>query len=416
MTIAIFGLWRNWAVAVGVLTVLAFLAPIVPRIWLLPIDVAAYAGLQIIRHVLRKRDVPSCMRLLQEASTIVLIAAVAVAIISILLPTGLLHEFSGDPITDNSPFIAILITAPATCIVTACFLLNRTEPQVCRQCKARYGNIIEHGFIGDLFRREWRYQTRLLMLLSLALTLIDWSYYIIQYVNVNLNRSDFFFFLWIPLVIYILSLIYLGTRYYYMWVYYCQKDEANIVQAPASTTLRYLLIHNNSIFIDMPGLYSPAEAAARGLKFDTPVIVKIPYREQMPEDEAARLFKSRTGINDAEIRRIYQSPDPLTYQNIFHYFAFIQNATLLESAKISGEWISLGELFELNQHEAVNRILVAEIHRIYEVAMAWKTYDKEGKRLYNIKHYHPTFRLRDVQKWDVDYSCLLYTSPSPRDS
>ena len=58
MTVAIFGLWRNWAVAVGVLTVLAFLAPIVPRVWLLPIDIVAYIGLQIMRRVLRGRHVP----------------------------------------------------------------------------------------------------------------------------------------------------------------------------------------------------------------------------------------------------------------------------------------------------------------------------------------------------------------------
>lgn len=36
--------------------------------------------------------------------------------------------------------------------------------------------------------------------------------------------------------------------------------------------------------------------------------------------------------------------------------------------------------------------------------MAWKTYDREGKRLYPIKHYRPTFRLRDLKDWDVDYS------------
>ena len=88
MTVAIFGLWRNWAVAVGVLTVLAFLAPIVPRVWLLPIDIVAYIGLQIMRRVLRGRHVPSCMRLIQEVSTIVLISACLISLICILTPTA----------------------------------------------------------------------------------------------------------------------------------------------------------------------------------------------------------------------------------------------------------------------------------------------------------------------------------------
>lgn len=403
MTVAIFGLWRNWVVAVGVLTVLAFLAPIVPRVWLLPIDIVAYIGLQIMRRVQRGRHVPSCMRLIQEVSTIVLISACLISLICILTPTGLIRDISGNQFTADTPLLAILITAPTTCIVTACFLLNRTEPHVCRQCKMRYGNVIEHGFIGGLFRREWCYQTRLLMLLSLALTLVDWSYYIINYVNVNLNRADFFYFLWMPLVLYILSLIYLGSRYYSMWVYYCHNDEGHYVETPGATTLRFLLINDNRMLIDLPGLDTTRNSAARGVKFDTPVSVKLPYRENESLSDAISLFRQRTGIADAEIRHIYNSPDPVTYQNMFHYFAFIPGSGLPEGAQISGEWLTLGEIYELGRYGAINRTLISELRRIYEVAMAWKTYDREGRRLYDIKHYQPTFRLRDLHKWDVDY-------------
>ena len=35
--------------------------------------------------------------------------------------------------------------------------------------------------------------------------------------------------------------------------------------------------------------------------------------------------------------------------------------------------------------------------------MAWKTYDRNGRRLYPIRHYKPTFRLRDLRDWTVDY-------------
>lgn len=35
--------------------------------------------------------------------------------------------------------------------------------------------------------------------------------------------------------------------------------------------------------------------------------------------------------------------------------------------------------------------------------MAWKTYDREGKRLYPIKHYRPTFHIGDLREWNVDY-------------
>lgn len=47
--------------------------------------------------------------------------------------------------------------------------------------------------------------------------------------------------------------------------------------------------------------------------------------------------------------------------------------------------------------------LGAEFRRIYTVTMAWKTYDYNGKRLYPIKNYKPTFRLKDFGEWNVDY-------------
>ena len=77
MSVAIFGLWRNWAVAVGLLTVLTMLAPIVPRQWLAPINILFFVVLQLVHAELRKRDVPSCSRLIQQVSTVMMITALA---------------------------------------------------------------------------------------------------------------------------------------------------------------------------------------------------------------------------------------------------------------------------------------------------------------------------------------------------
>ena len=224
MSAAIFGLWRNWAVAVGLLTVLTVLAPVVPRQWLAPINIGFYILLQIFHTELRKRDFPSCSRLIQQVSAVMMMTAVTLVALYFFGLGENPHELTGQPYDINSPIIAILITAPVATIVTLYYWLNRREPLVCQQCKMRYGNVIEHGFVGDLYRKEWRYQTKLLFVLSLVLSVVDWAYYMLMYVNTNLNRADLFFFIWMPLTIYVLSLIYLGCRYYYLWVYYCQND------------------------------------------------------------------------------------------------------------------------------------------------------------------------------------------------
>lgn len=404
MTIAIFGLWRNWAVAVGFLTMLTMLAPIVPKQWLAPINIACYIALQWVHSVLRKRDIPSCSRLIQEVSSVMLITAVALVVIYFFSRGGVKHELTGQPYTMDTPLISILITAPVACLVTLWHLLRGKEPKVCRDCHTRYGNVIEHGFPGLLFRKEWRYQTSLLFLLSLLLSVVDWGYYLVHYVNVNLNRADLFFFLWLPLAMYVLSLIYLGGRYYSMWIYYCQNDEEPFVERPGTTTMRFLIIWADKIFLTFHGTANNYPNGAKIKKFDTPVVIRTPYRERENLHSAITEFDSKTGISNAEIKLIYSSPDDVTYQNMFHYFAFVDNADIVAESDVEGEWMTWGNLCHLASQGLLTRDLVSEIDRVYNISMAWKTYDKEGRRLYKIKHYKPTFRLRDIRNWEVDFN------------
>lgn len=404
MSAAIFGLWRNWAVAVGLLTVLTVLAPVVPRQWLAPINIGFYILLQIFHTELRKRDFPSCSRLIQQVSAVMMMTAVTLVALYFFGLGENPHELTGQPYDINSPIIAILITAPVATIVTLYYWLNRREPLVCQQCKMRYGNVIEHGFVGDLYRKEWRYQTKLLFVLSLVLSVVDWAYYMLMYVNTNLNRADLFFFIWMPLVMYVLSLVYLGARYHSLWVYFCQKDEEHFVEQPGSTTLRFLVICNDRLLLNFYPTQVVYANGARVKRFDTPVIARTTYHERENLPEAVSIFKNITGIPDAEIKFAYSSPGNITYRNIFHYFAFLDDDAELIDSSLEGEWLTWGNVQQLARQSLIDRDLVAELHRIYRIAMAWKTYDADGKRLYKIKHYRPTFRLRDLRNWEVDFN------------
>ena len=347
MSAAIFGLWRNWAVAVGLLTVLTVLAPVVPRQWLAPINIGFYILLQIFHTELRKRDFPSCSRLIQQVSAVMMMTAVTLVALYFFGLGENPHELTGQPYDINSPIIAILITAPVATIVTLYYWLNRREPLVCQQCKMRYGNVIEHGFVGDLYRKEWRYQTKLLFVLSLVLSVVDWAYYMLMYVNTNLNRADLFFFIWMPLVMYVLSLVYLGARYHSLWVYFCQKDEEHFVEQPGSTTLRFLVICNDRLLLNFYPTQVVYANGARVKRFDTPVIARTAYHERENLPEAVSIFKNITGIPDAEIKFAYSSPDNITYRNIFHYFAFLDDDAELIDSSLEGEWLTWGNVQQL---------------------------------------------------------------------
>lgn len=402
MSVAIFGLWRNWTIAVGFLAILSFVSPLVKQVWLTPICLLLFFGLQFVRSRMDHLSVPVCSRLYKEVTVILLIICGVVICRNLLFYNE--FELTGQPVNKEMPMFGVLISGPVTVLVTLYFMFQKKEPLVCQVCHVRHGNVIEKGFIGTIYRREWRYQTRLLCLLSLLLSIGAWFYYLEHYINVNVNKADYFIFLWSPLVLYVLSLIYLGWRYYSLWVFYCHNDEHHLVKTESTSSLRFIILSDNKIFLD---IRSNGQKFANGQdlkKFETPAIVNLPYQERMDAARAAQLFKEVAGFSAEEVRRIYDSPDTVTFRNIFHYFAFLKSPEDVIDSKLEGEWFTLGEVRQLLAQKLISPHLASELVRIYNVAMAWKTYDREGRRLYKIKHYRPTFRFKDIRTWDVDYS------------
>lgn len=404
MSVAIFGLWRNWTIAIGFLAVLSFVSPLIRQVWVAPVCIVLYFALQGVRSVMNNQRVPVCSRLYKEVSVILLIITCVVLARYFITGGEGAIELTGQPVNVRGPLLGVLVSAPVTVLVTACFLLQKREPLVCQLCHLRYGSVIKNGFIGTLYQREWRYQTRLLMILSLFLSVVDWVYYLRQYINVNLNQADYFFFVWMPLTLYVISLIYLGWRYYSLWVFYCYNDEGHLVESPSSSTVRFLVVRDDKVLLDIRRTGKFFNNGAVIKRFDTPAVVTFPYQERFDVMRAAEIFSQISGINGAEIRAMYDSPDNVTYRNIFHFFAFLDNHENIAESKLQGEWFSLGELRQLLSQNLTGVELNGELARIYRISMAWKTYDRDGRRLYKFKHYRPTFRLKDLRNWDVDYN------------
>lgn len=404
LSVAIFGLWRNWTIAIGILAVLAFVSPLISQGWLAPICVLLFLVLQGVRAVMNNQHVPVCSRLYKEVAIILLVITTLVVIRCLTTQNGDSLELTGQPVNTDGPLMGILMIAPISAIIATIFLLQKEEPLVCQLCHLRYGNVVRNGFIGRLYHKEWRYQTRFLLIMSIFLTIVEWSYYMIHYINVNLNSADHFFFIWLPFTVYIASLIYLGRRYYFQWIYFCHNDEDHLVENPSSTTVRFLVISGDKMLFDIRFTNKYYSNGAIVKRFDTPARATLPYQERFDTARATELFKQISGINDAEIRPIYDSPDNVTYRNIFHYFAFLESCSVIPDSKLKGEWFTLGEIRQLMDQSLTDADFNSELARIYRIAMAWKTYDRNGRRLYPIKHYRPTFRIKDIKNWDVDYN------------
>lgn len=404
LSVAILGLWRNWTIAIGFLAVVAFVSPLISQSWLSPICLSLFFVLQGVRAVMNNQRVPVCSRLYKEVAIILLVITCVVIIRCLTTQNGSSVELTGQPVNTEGPLMGILMIAPISAIVATIFLKQKEEPLGCQLCHLRYGNVVQNGFIGRLYHKEWRYQTRFLLIISIFLTIVEWIYYMVHYINVNLNSADRFFFIWLPLTVYVASLIYLGRRYYFQWIYYCHNDEGHLVENPSSTTVRFLVICGDKMLFDIrhtDKLYSNGAIVKR---FDTPAVAILPYQERFDTARATELFKQISGFNAIEIRQIYDSPDNVTYRNIFHYFAFIDSFSQIPESKLKGEWFSLGEISQLMDQNLTSVDFNSELARIYRIAMAWKTYDRDGRRLYPIKHYRPTFRIKDIRNWNVDYN------------
>jgi hypothetical protein len=154
------------------------------------------------------------------------------------------------------------------------------------------------------------------------------------------------------------------------------------------------------------------------MTIDTPASVNIEYMKSVSDQVAAAKFEDMSGTKNFILRRLYSNDSISGTSNVFHYAVIMDECEGTPDNWTLGEdWSTLDQINRLWRTNAISPALAAEFHRIYAITMAWKTYDRNGYRLYPIKNYHPTFRLRNFKEWDVDYSDMrwIYISENNED-
>lgn len=399
---SIYSLWRYWSVAVGFLAALLLVAPLVPAKVVPLIALGFSLFLTYLDRRNRSRKIPVCFRLPHVVSISLMISAAVMLVVLFMLDGEGLVEINGQPVNPDMPAIPILILAPVTLCVSGYFMFKKANQAYCRACEERSDNSIDRGVIGAIYKREAYFQNRLLFVMAVVNTIVSWSYYWVCFINIDINSADLFFFTWAPTTVYIISLIYLGGRYYTMWTFYSNNQEMRDFISRSGTTVRYIIINGDSVFLAPPEAKENA-LFSDDLKIDVALKILLQFRERVTDSEAARMFVDATGVLGARVRFLYESNDFSTFDNTFHYAVFVDDPRSLADA-LKGQWLSYAEIRQLLNDNMLSSSLTAEFHRIYTVAMAWKTYDREGRRLYDIKHYRPTFRICDIKDWDVDFN------------
>ena len=213
----------------------------------------------------------------------------------------------------------------------------------------------------------------------------------------------------VPVTLWTLSAIYLGVRYVGIWAYYSQRSDEHQIQNGLTTTLRYMLIWDNYV-----GLLEPSEDPDSVISvrtvYDTPTLIQLRYRQKVSYDDFHHYFSALAHIDHADIRFLYSTLVGNPEGNLFHYIVYLTDSEKEEIDKRYKrvKWFTLREVSELINNKEMAPLFSAEFIRLYTIAMAWKTYTAEGKRRYLIRNYVPTFRIRDIKNWDVDYNDIRW--------
>lgn len=252
----------------------------------------------------------------------------------------------------------------------------------------RAGNSV----LASLFRHEAHYQVRLMLVLAIAFSIVDYWYYFKYYINVNMNTPDVFFFNWMPISLYLLSLYFVWSRY---------NNIASIIGPIATKArdkgvmMRYLVISGDRMLLTINEFD----------RWDTPAVTHMDRLDADNEAKVQDSFEQMSGNDDFQLKYLFDTGLSDMLPDVKHYAAFV-NDEKFQGHDNLGSWFTLDQIDRFIKAARLSAELTDEIYRIFTITMAWKTYDSEGCRLYPIKNYRPTFRLRDLKDWEVDYNDL----------
>lgn len=391
LTSGIVSLFLAWLLGVGLFLGIIWLGLVMSKKWLPFVVLGVALAFAVYVRARRMSSMPMCYRL---PAIITLILALS-GIIMLLINMTTWEPSWIKPQTPNEriPYVSALIVYPVAFACSLWHLLIGRRSLACVHCQIKNGSYNERGLITKLFYQESTFQMKFMLVMAGLLSVIDWTYYYMGYVNVNYNNRDLFFFVWLPTALTVLSVVFFFSRYSGMWRHYCHNPAMQTIHGD-STAMRYLVIVGDHIFLD---LYN-------GLIVDTPVKCFLRFTTEMPHSRASETFHNITGLRASNLHLAYESEETTTLANTFHYLVYYDSIDQIEGARVQGQLYSLNRVLEMVRSRLLAPELRSELERIYTVAMAWKTYTLDGKRIYPVKNYKPSFRFRDIPTYNVDYN------------
>lgn len=397
-------LFTIWTVCYGAITIQTVAGYFCNHVWL------PYIGfllmLAIIAFGRRNLSISSLNCSLMTHFTVYTLAVSGlIMLIANLMNTNFITNSYSEFSHKNYPFHVSFIIYPVATIFYGIAILRQSKPEYCKACKESSTFSIKEALRRNLLHNEAKVHIRLAFAISLMLTIVTYCYYFVYYRSNNsykMYTPDIFFMYIFPTITYIISVVYIYTKYAGLQFEISLND--TFEDDKRTTRLRFLVVWKDKLLLK-DKVYDDLGAEF----WDTPAERVMDLYENIPLDNVKSAFMHISGAKHFRLRKLFTSNSKMN--NIIHYAVFLPDDDC-DVPNLSGEWLTLLEVDDLLHNGLIARPLAMELHRIHTITMAWKTYDREGYRIYPIKNYRPTFRLRDFKDWDVDYEDLHWMSIS----
>lgn len=401
----LYKLWKN--LTVGMVTVIAMMtvSKLLPY-YLSPVAslIAAAFLYTYIFDARSKRDM-SCMIVPYGMLYSLVMYSFICIIINVMYAWGV-RSIPQEFVFFNNPYVPSLLMNPV-CFVTFLFMLvRRTKLHICVECRLANSDSVDTGALHGIFKHEAHFQLKNLTILFGVLSVLVWVYYLVFYVNININARDWYMFTWVTIICFVLDEVYFIARYYNLYLDLKENNEIimpdEIQDMTAKTYLRFYVICGNNIYVDAHTI-DPKTPYREVI--DTPFFTKRSVNG-ISVDEIKRIIKKMTGY-DGELRFFFgrKSLD-LNNHSILRYFYFLDGE--IEDYKemnTDGEWMDYEKIKYLysNNPGRLADISVADTTRLATIMLTEKTFDENGYRKSKIKFYNPSFNLIDVRKSNLDF-------------
>ncbi len=405
-SLQLYAFWKN--LSVGLLTIVGVLAlSILLPFYFSPIIAliaAAFLYTLLYNNKLSKNS--SCMVVSYSIFFCLIVYSFVSIVLNILYIWGFIWlppEFT----FFYYPYIPSLMLCPICFLTMTVIFLRSSKLSICVDCRLQYGDSRERGKIGSILAYESHLQLKNMMIIFGVLSAIIWAYYIFFYIDVDVNNRDWYVFMWLTIIVFLLDEVYFIFRYYNLYLDMRENNEIitqeELRDMTAKTYIRYYVICKDYVYMNF-------KTADPRMPFrpviDTPFFTKRSVNG-ITIPEVTNIIRRMTGVNDGELRFFFgRKMVDMDRHSLLRYFYFLDGSPEdYKELNVDGEWMAFNDLKKIYSYNPTNlaHICVSDITRLATIMLTNKIFDERGFRKNKLKSYRPTFTLKEVRESHLDF-------------